>query len=229
MGTDSGRASHKKLVARICAHVREQGERAMNSFNEAFEDMIKDLHNAEKQLTKALPKMAKAASNEQLRMGFEEHLKQTEEHVRRLEQVAQICGFKPTGKVCPAMQGLVEEASEHLKEGEPSPLLDSVLIASAQKVEHYEISSYGTAKAWAELMGQNECATLLEQTLQEEEQTDEKLNQLAEGGINQEACNMPEMEQKPKRRTTARTTTSKSSGSRSKSKTSSRSKTTANR
>jgi ferritin-like metal-binding protein YciE len=201
----------------------------MNTFNEAFEDLIKDMHNAEKQILKALPKMAKACSNEQLRAGFEEHLRQTEGHVQRLEQVAQICGFKPTGKVCPAMQGLIEEANEHLKEGDPSPLMDAVLIASAQKVEHYEICSYGTAKAWAELMGQTDCANLLQQTLQEEEQTDEKLNQLAEGGINEEAYNMPEMEERPKRRPTARrSTTSKPSTSRTKSA-SSRSKATAKR
>src|SRR4051812_39194290 len=105
----------------------------MNSFSEAFEDLVKDMHNAEKQILKALPKMAKMATNEQLRQGFEEHLMQTEEHVRRLEQVAQSCGFKPTGKVCPAMQGLVEEAQEHMKEGKPGPLMDAVLIASAQK------------------------------------------------------------------------------------------------
>ena len=202
----------------------------MSSFQDEFEDLIKDMYNAEKQLIKALPKMAKAATNAQLRQGFEEHLQQTEGHVQRLEQVAQAGGFKPSGKVCPAMQGLVEEANEHIKEGEPGPVLDAVLIASAQKVEHYEICSYGTAKAWAELLGQQEAVQLLQQTLQEEEQTDEKLNQLAEGGINQEAMNAPEMEEKPKRRTPARKSTSsngRSSSSRSGSTSRSRSKATA--
>jgi ferritin-like metal-binding protein YciE len=159
-------------------------------------------------------------------------LQQTEGHVQRLEQVAQTCGFKPTGKTCPAMQGLVEEANEHMKEGEPGPVMDAVLIASAQKVEHYEICAYGTARAWAELLGQQEAVQLLQQTLQEEEQTDEKLNQLAEGGINQEAMNAPEMEEKPKRRTTARKSTSsngRSSTSRSGSTSRSRSKSTASR
>src|ERR1044072_8667581 len=204
-----------------------QGETPMDSFQEAFEDLIKDLHNAEKQLTKALPKMAKAATNEQLRAGFEEHLRQTEEHVKRLEQVAESCGYKPTGKMCPAMKGLVEEAEEHLKEGEPGPVMDAVLIACAQEEEHYEICSYGTACAWAELLGEQKAVQLLQTTEQEEMQTDEKLNQLALGGINQEACDAPAMEAKPKRRTaTPRKTSSagsKSSGSRGRT-TSSRSK-----
>lgn len=198
----------------------------MSSFQDEFEDLIKDLHNAEKQLTKALPKMAKAATNEQLKAGFEEHLRQTEEHVKRLEQVAESCGFKPTGKMCPAMKGLIEEAEEHLKEGEPGPVLDAVLIASAQKVEHYEICSYGTARAWAELLGETEAVQLLQMTEQEEVQTDEKLNQLAEGGVNQEALNAPEMEEKPKRKTTTRKSTSSSSKS---SSTASRSKSASSR
>ncbi len=160
----------------------------MDNFKDAFEDLIKDMYNAEKQLIKALPKMAKAAQSEQLKAGFTEHLAQTEEHARRLEQVAETCGFKPTGKVCPAMKGLVEEADEHIKEGKPSPLKDAVLIAAAQKVEHYEMANYGTARAWAELISQPKCAQLLQETLREEEMADEKLNMLAEGGINQQAC-----------------------------------------
>src|SRR4051794_14661074 len=128
----------------------------MNSLKELFEEEIKDLHNAERQITKALPKMIKATTNQQLKEGMQRHLQQTEEHVRRLEEVAKMCGFKPTGKVCKAMQGLVEEASEVLKEGKPSPVLDAALIASAQRVEHYEIAAYGCAIQFAKQLGHQE-------------------------------------------------------------------------
>lgn len=192
------------------------------TFEDAFEDLIKDLSNAEKQLTKALPKMAKAASNDDLRAGFEDHLKQTEEHVQRLEQVAEKCGFKTSGKVCHAMQGLVEEGSEAIKEFDKGPVLDAMLIAAAQKVEHYEIASYGTACAWAKMLGEDDAAELLTQTLEEESQTDEKLNQLAEGGINQEACDAPEMDGKARRKST--TSTARKTSTASKSSSSSRSK-----
>ena len=192
----------------------------MNNFNDAFEDLIKDMYNAEKQLLKALPKLAKNTTNEQLRMGFQEHL---EPH--QPEQ----CGFKPTGKVCPAMQGLVEEAQEHIKEAKPSPLLDAALIAAAQKVEHYEMANYGTARAWAEVMGQTQAAQVLQQILEQESATNEKLTQLAEGTVNQEACNF-EMPQQPKRRsTTSRSSSSKSGSSARKSTGSTRKKATAAR
>jgi ferritin-like metal-binding protein YciE len=193
----------------------------MNSLNEAFEDLIKDMYNAEKQVLKALPKAAKAAQSEQLRAGFEEHRQQTEGQIQRLEQVAQICGFKPTGKVCKAAEGLIEEMDEIIKEGEPSPVMDAMLIVGGQKFEHYEIASYGTAATWAELMGSTECAQLLKQSLQEEEQTDEKLNRLAEGQINREAMGYEAPAKSPRRTTGSRTksrSTSTSSGTRSRSK-----------
>lgn len=159
----------------------------MPTFHEMFEDGIKDAYNAEKQLIKALPKMAKLAKNSQLKQGFENHLQQTEGHARRIEQAAQTLGFKPSGMVCKAMQGLVEEANEHTKDLKPSACTDAELIALAQKVEHYEIATYGTLCEWAKLMGHEEAYGLLQQNLTEEEQTDQFLTQIAEGTVNQMA------------------------------------------
>jgi ferritin-like metal-binding protein YciE len=183
----------------------------MNTFNEAFEDLIKDMYNAEKQVLKALPKMAKNSTNPMLRQGFEKHQQQTEGQIQRLEQIAQMCGFKPAGKVCQAAKGLIEEVQEHLKESKPGPVMDAVLISGAQKFEHYEISGYGTARAWAELMGNQEVAQLIQQTLDEEEQTDEMLNQLAESKVNRDAFNAPPMSD-GKAKSSSRSSTSKSNG-----------------
>jgi ferritin-like metal-binding protein YciE len=177
----------------------------MNSLKELFEEEIKDLHNAEKQITKALPKMIKAASNQQLKEGMQRHLIQTEEHVRRLEAVAKQVGFRPTGKVCKAMQGLVEEANEVLKEGKPSPVLDAAMIAAAQRVEHYEIAGYGSAIQYAKLLGHQEAVDLMLQTIKEEEATDQSLTQIAETQVNPEAARMPEPEPASRRRSTAGT------------------------
>jgi ferritin-like metal-binding protein YciE len=201
----------------------------MNSLNEAFEDLIKDLYSAEKQVEKALPKAAKAAESPELRAGFEEHRMQTQGHIQRLEQVAEICGFKPSGKVCKAAQGLIEEMDEIIKEGEPSPVTDAMLICGGQKFEHYEIASYGTAAAWAELMGSPECAQILSQTLQEEEQTDEKLNQMAESKVNKEAMSFEAPERPARRSAKSGSTKSRSSTSRSTSSSRSRAKTTTSR
>ena len=163
----------------------------MSTFNEAFEDLIKDMYSAEKQVLKALPKVAKAVVNPQLKQGVELHIKQTERHVTRLEEVAKNCGFKPTGKLCVAAKGLIEEVDEHIKEGEPGAVLDATIIAGAQKFEHYEISGYGTAKEWAKLMGEPECVRLLEETLREEEETDKLMTQIAESRVNRDALNAP--------------------------------------
>jgi len=160
----------------------------MKSLHELFIDGLKDMYNAEKQLTKALPKMAKMAKNPELKEGFQNHLRQTEEHVRRVEQACQAMGEKPSGMVCQAMLGLVKEASEHMGELKASSCADAELIALAQKVEHYEIGSYGTLCTWAELMGHNEALELLKQNLTEEEQTDQLLTQIAEGQVNQAAA-----------------------------------------
>jgi len=151
-----------------------------DSLRELYIDELRDLYNAETQLVKALPKMAKAASNDQLRQGFEEHLRQTSEHVSRLEQIFDQLGEKPSGKKCMGMEGLVKEGSEMLKEDFPDEVKDAGIIGAAQRVEHYEIAAYGTVRAFAELLGESEHVSLLEETLNEEKQTDEKLTQLAE-------------------------------------------------
>src|SRR5580698_4551882 len=150
------------------------------SLKKLYVDELKDLYSAETQMVKALPKLAKASSSAELRQGFEEHLRQTSEHVSRLEQIFEMLEEKPTGKKCLGMEGLVKEGAETLSEDYEGALMDAAIIGAAQRVEHYEIAGYGTVKAFAELLGENEHVSLLEQTLKEEKQTDEKLTQLAE-------------------------------------------------
>jgi ferritin-like metal-binding protein YciE len=145
-----------------------------------YVDELKDLYNAENQLVRALPKMAKAASSEELRQGFEEHLEQTKGHVQRLEKIFQTLGESPKGKKCKGMEGLVEEGAEVMEEDFEGSLMDAALIGAAQRVEHYEIAAYGTASAFAVELGQSEQASLLNETLEEEKETDEKLTKLAE-------------------------------------------------
>ncbi len=157
-----------------------------DSLRELYVNELKDLYHAETQLVKALPKMAKASSNAELRQGFEEHLRQTSEQVSRLEEIFEMLGEKPTGKKCVGMEGIVKEGAETLAEGYEGALMDSAIIGAAQRVEHYEIAGYGTVKAFAELLGEHEHVSLLEQTLREEKETDEKLTQLA-GQINAQA------------------------------------------
>jgi ferritin-like metal-binding protein YciE len=151
-----------------------------SSLQELYIDELRDLYNAETQLVKALPKMAKAASNAQLREAFQEHLRQTTEHVSRLEQIFEQLGEKASGKKCLGMEGLVKEGSETMKEDYSEEVKDAAIIGAAQRVEHYEMAGYGTVRAFAELLGETEHVTLLEQTLEEEKQADEKLTQLAE-------------------------------------------------
>lgn len=153
---------------------------------ELYIDELKDIYNAENQLVKALPKMAKAASSQELRQGFEEHLEQTKGHVQRLEQIFQKLEEGPKGKKCKGMEGLVEEGSEVMAEDFEGSLMDAALIGAAQRVEHYEIAAYGTVCAFAEELGEDEHAELLKETLEEEKETDEKLTKLAEQ-INAEA------------------------------------------
>jgi ferritin-like metal-binding protein YciE len=153
---------------------------------ELYVDELKDIYNAENQLVKALPKMAKAAVSNELRKGFEEHLEQTKGHVQRLEQIFQKLGESPKGKKCKGMEGLVEEGSEVMEDDFEGAVKDAALIGAAQRVEHYEIAAYGTVCAFAERLGESEQAELLSQTLEEEKQTDERLTKLAEQ-INLEA------------------------------------------
>jgi ferritin-like metal-binding protein YciE len=159
----------------------------IKTLHDLYVDQLRDLYNAEGQLVKALPKMAKNASSDQLRSAFEEHLEQTRNHVERLEQIFEKLDARPKGKKCYAMQGLVEEGEELIDQEPEDAVLDAGLICAAQKVEHYEIASYGTVCTWARQLGFNDHLELLQQTLQEEKAADEKLTRLAEAGINQEA------------------------------------------
>ena len=156
------------------------------SLQQLYINELKDLYSAETQMVKALPKMAKAASNDQLRQGFEEHLRQTSEHVSRLEQIFESLDEKPTGKKCAGMEGLIKEGAETMREDYLEDVMDAAIIGAAQRVEHYEIAAYGTVRAFAELLDQPEHVSLLEETLNEEKQTDQQLTQLAEE-INQAA------------------------------------------
>jgi ferritin-like metal-binding protein YciE len=142
-------------------------------------DELKDIYNAENQLVKALPKMAKAANSEELRSGFEEHLEQTRGHVQRLEQIFKELGEKPSGKKCKGMEGLVAEGQEMMGEDFEDDVMDAALISAAQRVEHYEIAAYGTVRTYAELLGEDTAVRLLEQTLEEEKETDQKLTDMA--------------------------------------------------
>jgi ferritin-like metal-binding protein YciE len=150
------------------------------AFQEMFVEELKDLYHAEQQLIKALPKMADAASDRQLKAGFTKHLKQTQGHARRLERVFKLIGEAPKTKVCEAMKGLIKEGQEIIKEDLPDTVKDAALIGAAQKVEHYEIASYGTLRTYAELMERDDVAELLQATLDEEGQTDKQLTQIAE-------------------------------------------------
>jgi ferritin-like metal-binding protein YciE len=150
----------------------------MESLEELFEEQLKDLYSAENQLLKAMPRMAKKLSSERLMQAFEMHRKQTEQQVERLKRIGESGGIKLTGKVCKAMKGLIEEAEETIKEGEKGPLLDAGIVADAQRVEHYEISAYGTARTLAEYLGMTSAVRLLQQTLNEESATDEKLTKI---------------------------------------------------
>ena len=157
------------------------------NLEDLYADLLKDLYSAEKQLVKALPKMVKTADSEDLQKAFQDHLRKTEKHVERLEQIFSDMGGSPRGKKCVGMEGLIEEGKELMQEDVEPDVLDAGLIAAAQKVEHYEIASYGTARAWAEKMGHSDAARLLQQTLDEEAEANEKLTELAENYINMEA------------------------------------------
>ena len=152
-----------------------------------FYDTLKDIYYAERQILKALPKMARAAQSEELRKGFEMHKEQTEGQVERLQQVFEIIGKRAQGKTCEAMQGLIAEGEEIMEEFKGTPALDAGLISAAQAIEHYEIARYGTLKAWAQQLGYKDAVGLLEATLKEESQTDEKLTKLAVTALNSAA------------------------------------------
>ena len=173
----------------------------LESLHDLFIEQLKDLYSAETQLTKALPKMAKAASSEELRSAFEEHLEVTRQHLSRLEQVFQELGENPKGQKCKGMEGLIKEGEEAIEEDMEDAVRDAALIAAAQRVEHYEIAGYGTVRTYAKLLGHDQAADLLQQTLNEEGDADKALTGLAEG-INVEAegdAESPEDEQEQRR------------------------------
>jgi ferritin-like metal-binding protein YciE len=160
---------------------------AVKSVQDLLIDELRDIYHAEKQLVKALPKMAKATKSDKLRQAIEHHLDETKGQVERLEQVFDKLDTRTRGKTCEAMEGLIEEAKEMMEEIKTPEVLDAALITAAQKVEHYEIASYGSVCALAEALGQNEVAKLLNQTLDEEKQADQKLNQIALSDVNKTA------------------------------------------
>ena len=161
---------------------------ATKSLKDLFVNLLKDIYYAEKQILKALPKMAKQADSDDLRQAFEHHLKETEGQVQRLEQVFALCELKPTGKTCHAIKGIPEEGEEDMKEAKDPDVLDAGMIADAQAVEHSELARYGTMIAWAKQLGMNDAARLLQQTLEQEYNADKTLTKLAETSLNREAA-----------------------------------------
>jgi ferritin-like metal-binding protein YciE len=161
---------------------------SMESLEDLMQDELKDIYDAEKQLTKALPKLARKASNDQLREALEQHLQETEGHIERLDQVFELLGLPARGKKCEGMKHLIDEGNDMISDADEEGTRDAVMIASAQKVEHYEIASYGTLRTWASLLGKNDVATLLEETLEEEKQADAKLTGIAESFVNEQAA-----------------------------------------
>ncbi|HMJ89638.1 MAG TPA: ferritin-like domain-containing protein [Candidatus Acidoferrum sp.] len=165
-----------------------------NNLQELLVEEMRDVYHAEQQLLKALPKMAKAAQSERLKEAFERHLEETEQHVERLERAFEALGETAKAKTCKAMQGLIEEGKEMMEAHKDSATADAALIAAAQKVEHYEIATYGTLCTWCDLLGLDEASELLKETLDEEKTTDELLTEIAESEINAEAVSDKEEE-----------------------------------
>ncbi|MCC8932935.1 MULTISPECIES: YciE/YciF ferroxidase family protein [Rhizobiaceae] len=157
---------------------------ATKTLEDLFHETLKDIYYAERKILKALPKMARGAQNEKLKAAFQQHKEETEGQVERLQQVFEIIGKRPRAKTCPAIDGIVEEGEEIMEEFKGSPALDAGLLAAAQAVEHYEISRYGTLRAWAQQLGYKDAVKLLDETLAEESKTDELLTELAEQAVN---------------------------------------------
>jgi ferritin-like metal-binding protein YciE len=188
------------------------------TLHEAFIDELRDAYDAEKQLLKALPKMAKKASSEDLTAAFEAHLEETRGHVDKLEQVFGTLGEKVRGKHCDGIAGIIEEGKSVMEEDFDAETMDACLIAGGQRAEHYEMAAYGTLVAWAKVMGHTEAADLLEEILEEEKAADEKLTALAEGGINQAAADEahPAEDEGDEDEPTAKATTKKKAASKAK-------------
>ena len=157
---------------------------ATKTLEDLFHETLKDIYYAERKILKALPKMARGAQDEKLKAAFQQHKEETEGQIERLQQVFEILGKRPRAKTCPAIDGIVEEGEEIMEEFKGSPALDAGLLAAAQAVEHYEISRYGTLRAWAQQLGYKDAVKLLDETLAEESKTDEALTKLAEKAVN---------------------------------------------
>jgi ferritin-like metal-binding protein YciE len=177
---------------------------SMDSLEDLLHDEIKDMYDAEKQLTKALPKLAKKASHEELREAFEAHLGETQGHIDRLEQIFQLLEMPARGKKCEGMQHLIAEGNEMIAECEDDDTRDAVMIAAAQKVEHYEIASYGTIRTWAAMLGRQDVAAILEESLEEEKAADQKLTNIAESFVNAAAAGADDREEEKEERRGAR-------------------------
>ena len=175
----------------------------MDSLDKLFEETLRDIYYAEKKILKALPKMVKKASSPNLAKAFEMHIAETEGQVERLEEIFELIGKAPRGKTCPAIDGIIEEGEEIMKEAETDTVRDAGMLAAAQAVEHYEITRYGTLKSWANKLGMTEAVRLLDATLKEEKSTDVKLSELAESEINIEADEGDEQEERPRARKAA--------------------------
>jgi len=160
----------------------------IKTLNDLFVHQLKDIYYAEKRIVKALPDMIKKATNPQLRQGFELHLSQTQNHVKNVEEVFRMHGVEIEAVTCPAIDGIIKEAEEVAGEVADKQVLDAALIAAAQAVEHYEMTRYGTLIAWAKQLGRSDCASVLAKNLKDEKDTDEKLTQLAESGVNRMAA-----------------------------------------
>jgi ferritin-like metal-binding protein YciE len=168
---------------------------SLESLEELLQEELKDLYDAEKQLTKALPKLAKKATSSELKEAFEEHLQQTQTHVERLEEVFEMLGMPARGKTCKGMKNLIAEGDEMISDAEDDNTRDALMIAAAQKVEHYEIAGYGTVRTWSNVLGKSDVAALLEETLEEEKETDQNLTSIAESFVNQQAAEGEEDEE----------------------------------
>jgi ferritin-like metal-binding protein YciE len=175
----------------------------MESLEELLQEELKDMYDAEKQLTKALPKLAKKATTSDLKEAFEEHLRQTEQHLERLEQVFDQLGMPARGKTCKGMKNLIAEGNDMIGDADDDMTRDALMISAAQKVEHYEIASYGTMRTWATVLGHTDIAAILEDTLEEEKETDQKLTGIAESFVNQAAAEEDEEEEEEQRQRTA--------------------------
>ena len=168
---------------------------SMQSLEDLMQDELKDIYDAEKQLTKALPKLAKKATNEELRDALETHLQETEGHVERLEQIFEQLGMPVRGKRCEGMKHLIDEGNDMISDAEEDSTRDAIMIAAVQKTEHYEIASYGTLRTWANVLGHGDIASLCEETLEEEKAADEKLTAIAESFVNEQSANEGEDEE----------------------------------